>query len=89
MRLQVRRLKADNRPAGFFSGHNSGSMLMDAISAVAVEMSQASTANSVQLAVLKLAMNLEAESAAQLVAAIQALPTNNPPHLGNGVDTFA
>ena len=42
-----------------------------------------------QLAVLKKAIDIEAQGAMQLVqAAVQATPTN-PPNLGNSVDVFA
>jgi hypothetical protein len=61
-----------------------------AIAALATEMSQARTANAVQLSVLKKAMDIGAEGAMQLVqAAVQATQSVNPPHLGNSVDTFA
>jgi len=59
------------------------------IAALASDMSQARTENAVQLAVLKKAMDIEAQGAMQLVqAAVQATP-NNPPNLGNQVDVFA
>ncbi len=64
---------------------------MDAISiaALATDMSQAKTESAVQLAVLKKAMDVEAQGAMQLIqAAAQVIP-NNPPHLGNKIDTFA
>lgn len=58
------------------------------IAAVATEMSQAESASAIQLAVLKRAMNIQAAGAAQLVeAAAQVI--NNPPHLGNVIDTLA
>lgn len=64
-----------------------------AIASLASDMSQAKTANAVQLAVLKKAMAIEAQGAMQLVQAAaqatQTVQTNNPPHLGNSVDTFA
>ena len=59
------------------------------IAAVATEMSQARTESAVQLAVLKQAMDIEAQGAMQLIqAAAQVIP-RNPPHLGNQVDVFA
>jgi hypothetical protein len=66
-------------------------MDVNAIAAVATEMSQAKTADAVSFAVLKKAMDIEAQSAAQLVqAATQAMQTvSNPPNLGSQVDTFA
>lgn len=61
-----------------------------AIASLATDMSQAKTANAVQLAVLKKAMNIESQGALQLVqAATQATQYANPPHLGNSIDTFA
>jgi hypothetical protein len=64
---------------------------MDAVSiaSLATDLSQARTAQSVQLAVLKKAIDIQAQGALQLVqAAAEVIPTN-PPHLGNSVDTFA
>ena len=59
------------------------------IASAATEMAQSSTAQAVQLAVLKKAMDVEAQGAMALVqAASQAIPVN-PPNLGNNVDTFA
>lgn len=60
------------------------------IAALATDLSQAKTAQAVQLTVLKKALDIEAQGAMQLVqAAAQAAPAGNPPHLGNRVDTFA
>lgn len=64
---------------------------MDAVSiaALATDLSQARTDQAVQLAVLKKTMDVQAQGALALVqAAAQVIP-NNPPHLGNRVDTFA
>jgi len=59
------------------------------IAALASDISQTRVQGAVQLAVLKKAMDIEAQGAMQLVqAAVQAMP-NNPPNLGNGVDVFA
>ena len=59
------------------------------IAALASNISQAKVEGAVQLAVLKKAMDIEAQGAMQLVqAAVQAMP-NNPPNLGNQVDVFA
>lgn len=61
-----------------------------AIASLATNMSQASTEQAVQLAVLKKAMDIQANGALQLLQALPApAAVNNPPHLGNGVDTFA
>lgn len=64
---------------------------MDAVSiaALATDMSQAKTESAVHVAVLKKAMDIQAQGAMQLIqAAAQVIP-NNPPHLGNKIDTFA
>ena len=64
-------------------------MDVSTIASAATEMAQASTAQAVQLAVLKKAMDVEAQGAMQLIqAAAQVIPVN-PPNLGNQVDTFA
>ncbi len=55
------------------------------IAAAASQMKQSETAQAVQFAVLKKAMEIEQSSALQL---LQALPAN-PPNLGNSVDAFA
>jgi hypothetical protein len=60
-----------------------------AITSLATDLSQAKTASAVQLAVLKKTMDIEAQGAMQLVqAAAQATQVNNPPNLGNSIDTF-
>lgn len=53
------------------------------------QLSQAKTANAVQMAVLRKAMDIQAQGAMQLVQAASQVITSNPPHLGNGVDTIA
>lgn len=62
------------------------------IAALATDMARTRTAQAVQLAVLKTAMNLEAQGALQLLqAAAQSTQggAGNPPQLGNRIDTFA
>ncbi len=59
-----------------------------AIVSLATEMATTRTQQAAQLAVLKKAMELQGQGAIQLVmAATQNY--NNPPNLGNSVDTFA
>ena len=72
---------------GRMNGQHFTGQAMDvsAIASVATEMSQNQTAQAVQIAVLKKAMDIEEQSALQL---LQALPSN-PPNLGNNVDLFA
>jgi len=61
---------------------------INAIAALATENSQNQTTQAVQIAVLKKAMELQGQGALQLIqAATQGAP-NNPPNLGNSVDTF-
>jgi hypothetical protein len=60
-----------------------------AIASLATDMAQARTQQAVQVAVLKKAMDVQANGALQLVQAAAQVVVNNPPHLGNSVDTFA
>ncbi|MDR0528977.1 MAG: YjfB family protein [Zoogloeaceae bacterium] len=53
------------------------------VSALAAQASDA-----VGIYALKKAMDTQEQAAMQLISAIPA-PANNPPHLGNGVDTRA
>jgi len=67
-------------------------MDVSSIAAVASDMSQARTAEAVQLTVLKKAMDIEAQGAMQLIAAaasVVSAAAKNPPHLGQQIDTFA
>lgn len=59
-------------------------MDVSAIASLATQMSQVQTSEAVQVAVLKKAMDIQEQSALQL---LQAVP-NNPPNLGNNVDQF-
>ena len=64
-------------------------MDVSAIATMATEMSQARTAEAVQVAVLKKALDLQEQGAMQLVAAASQVIPSNPPHLGTAVDTVA
>jgi len=59
------------------------------IATVATDMAQARSADAVQIAVLKKAMDIEAQGAMQLVQAASQVISTSPPNLGNQVDTFA
>ena len=59
-------------------------MDVGAIGSLSTALSNIQTGQEVQLAVQKKAMDLEKQSAEQLVAAVA-----NPPNLGNNVDTYA
>ncbi len=65
-------------------------MDVTAIVSVAVEMAQTRTAEAVSVAVLKRALDIQAQGEVQLVqAAVQSMPgAGNPPHLGNFIDIF-
>ena len=51
-------------------------------------MSQGQTANAVQLAVQKKAIDIEQQSAMHLISGVAESATQNPPNLGNNVDTY-
>lgn len=59
-----------------------------AIASLATEMASTRTQQAAQIAVLKKAMELQGQGAIQLLMAATQ-PANNPPHLGNSVDTYA
>lgn len=61
------------------------------LAAVATAMAQTRTAEAVSTAVLRKALDLQAQGAAQLVqAATQSMAAYaNPPHLGRNIDTVA
>lgn len=63
-------------------------MDVSSIGSLSSALSQAKTSDAVGTLVLKKAMDIQAQSAAQL---LQALPqiSNNPPNLGNGIDVKA
>jgi hypothetical protein len=64
-------------------------MDISGISAAVSTAAQADTASAVQMAVLKKALDMEGQSALQLVQAATQMNYNNPPNLGNKVDTLA
>lgn len=59
------------------------------ISSLATSMSQARTADAVQVAVMKKAMDINAQGGLQLIQAATTAAPINPPHLGSKIDTFA
>ena len=63
-------------------------MDVSSIGSLSTALTQAQTGDAVSTLVLKRAMEIQAQSAMQL---LQALPqvTNNPPNLGNGIDVKA
>jgi len=52
-------------------------------------ISQASTGDAVAITVLKKTLEVQAQSALQLIQALPLPSTNSPAHLGNNVNTFA
>jgi hypothetical protein len=57
--------------------------------ALVARVNQADTANVVQLTVLKKSIDVNAQSALQLIQAASNIIPSNPPHLGTRVDTYA
>ena len=64
-------------------------MDVTAIAAVATDLAQARTAEAVQVALLKKALEIQAQGAMQLIQAATQVMSVNPPNLGNQVDTVA
>jgi hypothetical protein len=64
---------------------------MDVSSAATVPaaIAQASTGDAIAISVMKKALDIQAQSAMQLIQALPLPSTNNPPNLGNHVNTFA
>ena len=52
-------------------------------------LSQASTGDAVAITVLKKALDIQAQSAMQLIQALPQPAPGNPPNLGNGVNVYA
>jgi L-asparaginase II len=67
-------------------------MEVSGIAALATDMSQTRNSGAVQVAVLKKTMDIQKENATQLIDAASQVVSNNrnnPPHLGNRIDTSA
>lgn len=63
-------------------------MDVSSIGSLSTALSQAQTGDAVSMLVLKKVMDIEAQSALQLLQAVPSAPSN-PPHLGSGVDVRA
>jgi hypothetical protein len=63
-------------------------MDISAISSLATSLSESRTSQDVSIAVLKTALDSEAQSASALIDAIPS-PANLPPHLGQNINTTA
>jgi hypothetical protein len=59
------------------------------IAADSTVSSRAQLLDAVQMAVLRKALDLEGQSALQLVQSAAQIVFNNPPNLGNSIDTYA
>lgn len=55
------------------------------VSSLAMQTSQGQTGDAVNITVLKKAMEIQAQSAAQLIASVPPV-ASNPPHLGKNID---
>ncbi|MGL5631142.1 MAG: YjfB family protein [Azovibrio sp.] len=64
-------------------------MDVNSVASLASSMSQGRTGDAVNVLVLKKAMDIQAQSAAQLIAAIPQPAAVNPPNLGQNVDLKA
>jgi hypothetical protein len=59
------------------------------VGSVSAALSQAQTGDAVAIMVLKKANDIQAQSAMQLIQALPQPAGNNPPNLGNSINTFA
>ena len=64
-------------------------MDISSVGSISSAVSQAQTGDAVAIAVLKKAIDLQAQGALQLIASLPQPATNSPPNLGQGVNTFA
>jgi len=59
------------------------------VASMSSALSQAKNSDAVSLSVLKKAMSIEAQTAAQLLQALPQHVASNPPNLGNSIDILA
>lgn len=64
-------------------------MDISSVASASTALSQGRTIDAVDMAVLRKALDIQAQSAMQLIAALPQPTTVNPPNLGNSVNTFA
>ncbi len=64
-------------------------MEMSSVGNVTAAVSQANTGDAVAISVLKKALDIQAQSAMQLIQALPQPAPSNPPNLGNGVNIYA
>lgn len=64
-------------------------MNANSIASLATSMSNTRIASEVSTAVFKKALDVQEQSAMQLIAALPQAQGSNPPHLGNSIDVKA
>ena len=64
-------------------------MDISSVGSIPASISQASTGDAVAISVLKKSLDIQAQSAMQLIQALPQVTTNSPPNLGGSVNTFA
>ena len=64
-------------------------MDINSIGSVATALSQAGTGDAVAIAVLKKSLEIQAQSAMQLIQALPQQAPSNPSNLGNGINVYA
>ena len=64
-------------------------MDISSIGSASSAVSQAQTGDAIAIAVLRKTLDIQEQSAMQLIQALPQAATNNPPNLGNSVNAFA
>ena len=64
-------------------------MAVGLVTGASAALNPQGSGSAVAIIVLKKAIALQAQSAAQLLQTLPAPPAGNPPHLGNHLDTLA
>ena len=64
-------------------------MDINSVGNVTAVLSQTGTGDAVAIAVLKKSLDIQAQSAMQLIQALPQSAPSNPPNLGNGVNAYA
>jgi|CXWL01.1.fsa_nt_gi hypothetical protein len=62
---------------------------MDGVSSALSALNNPATADEGSVLVLKKALNIQAQSVAQLLQSLPKAPPVNPPHLGNALNTYS
>ncbi|MBA3998576.1 MAG: putative motility protein [Candidatus Accumulibacter sp.] len=64
-------------------------MDVGSVGSISSALSQSVNGDAIGITVLKKAMDIQAQSTMQLLQSLPQINSNNPPHLGNSVNTFA